>query len=165
MTYSEKVPVVVGSKIIDKVMGMITKGELARATMTCRSRPTLEQLGLGSLQLPHKSGREDGDAAKGAAPSMSLPTLPHLRNSLWTMSRGMSAPHGGSPFPCLGLSTYTATQTSYRHCMLVHMCLPSQHGAPSCPLLWFQPLHIGNYTQDSSWVLQSTWGTWVPTPS
>ena len=33
-TYSEKVPVMVGSKIIDWVMGMMTKGELARATAT-----------------------------------------------------------------------------------------------------------------------------------
>ena len=30
MTYSEKVLVMVGSKIINRVMGMITKGELAR---------------------------------------------------------------------------------------------------------------------------------------
>ena len=34
MTYSEKVLVVVGSKIIDRAMGMTTKGEIARATMT-----------------------------------------------------------------------------------------------------------------------------------
>ena len=33
-TYSKKVPVMVGSKIIDRVMGMIIKVELARATMT-----------------------------------------------------------------------------------------------------------------------------------
>ena len=33
MTYSEKVPVMVGSKIIDRAMGMTTKGELVRATM------------------------------------------------------------------------------------------------------------------------------------
>ena len=31
-TYSEKVPVMVGSKIIDRVMGIIMKGELVRAT-------------------------------------------------------------------------------------------------------------------------------------
>ena len=33
-TYSEKVMVVVGSRIIDRAMGMIMKGELARATVT-----------------------------------------------------------------------------------------------------------------------------------
>ena len=34
MTYSEKVPVMVGSNIIDRAMGMIMKGELVRATAT-----------------------------------------------------------------------------------------------------------------------------------
>ena len=34
MTYSEKVPVVVRSKIIDRAMRMMTKGELMRATAT-----------------------------------------------------------------------------------------------------------------------------------
>ena len=33
-TYSEKVLVMVESKIIDRAMGMITKGELVRATVT-----------------------------------------------------------------------------------------------------------------------------------
>ena len=34
MTYSEKVPVMAGSEIIDWVMGMMTKGELTRETVT-----------------------------------------------------------------------------------------------------------------------------------
>ena len=34
MTYSKKVLVMVGSKIIDRAMGMIMKGELVRATTT-----------------------------------------------------------------------------------------------------------------------------------
>ena len=34
MTYSEIVPVVVGSKIIDRAMSLMTKGELMRVTMT-----------------------------------------------------------------------------------------------------------------------------------
>ena len=38
-TYSEKVPVMVGSKIIGQVMGMITKGELVRATTTWKQAP------------------------------------------------------------------------------------------------------------------------------
>ena len=35
-TYSEKVPVMAGSKIIDRAMGVITKGELIKVTMTWR---------------------------------------------------------------------------------------------------------------------------------
>ena len=34
MAYSEKVPFMVGSKIIDRAMGMIMKGELVKATVT-----------------------------------------------------------------------------------------------------------------------------------
>ena len=33
-TYSEMVPVMVGSKIIDRAMSLMTKGELTKATMT-----------------------------------------------------------------------------------------------------------------------------------
>ena len=33
MTYSEMVPVMVGSKIIDRAMSLMTKGELAKVTM------------------------------------------------------------------------------------------------------------------------------------
>ena len=36
MTYSKMVPVVVGSKIIDRALSLITKGELEKATMTWR---------------------------------------------------------------------------------------------------------------------------------
>ena len=34
MTHSEKIPVMVGSKIIDRAMRTITKGEFAKVTMT-----------------------------------------------------------------------------------------------------------------------------------
>ena len=34
MTYSKAVPVMVGTKIIDKALSLITVGELAKATMT-----------------------------------------------------------------------------------------------------------------------------------
>ena len=36
MTYAKKVPVMVGSKIMDSVMGIATKGELTKATATWR---------------------------------------------------------------------------------------------------------------------------------
>ena len=34
MTYAEKVPAMVGSKIIDRAMGMIMKGKLAKSIVT-----------------------------------------------------------------------------------------------------------------------------------
>ena len=51
MTYSEEVPVMVGSKIIDRVMGLITKGEIVRATGTWK-QAHFNSVMSGSLQLP-----------------------------------------------------------------------------------------------------------------
>ena len=53
MTYSEKLPVVVESQIIDRAMGMIMKGELVRATMTWQL-VHFSVVMSGSLQLPCK---------------------------------------------------------------------------------------------------------------
>ena len=59
MTYSKKVPVMVGSKIIDRAMAMITKGELARATVTWKQAHLGVVMSV-SLQLPHKGKRGVG---------------------------------------------------------------------------------------------------------
>ena len=107
ITYSEKVPVMVGSMIIDRAKGIITKGELVRATMTWK-QADFGTVASGLLQLPHTSVRGMGMLQRGL-PHPPLLNLLHLRNSLWTMSRGMSTPHRGSQFPHLGLSTYIAT--------------------------------------------------------
>ena len=94
-TYSKKVPAMVWYKIIDRVMGMIMKGKLARATMTWKQAHSGVVLS-GLLQLPHK-GAGGGGAAKGATPSTaSNPTLPNgfcLDNI-----QGTSVPHRWSPF-------------------------------------------------------------------
>ena len=121
-TYSKKVPVMVGSRIIDRAMGMIMKGELVRATATWK-RPTSVWLCPGHYALNR------------VTPSVA-PTLLHPRNSVWTMSMGMSIPHRGSPFLCLGPSIFMATQTS-EDTVCRSTCLPSQHEAPSCPLPWY----------------------------
>ena len=49
-TYSKAVPVVVGTKIIDKSLSLMTMGELAKATMTWR-QAHFGAVMLGSLQL------------------------------------------------------------------------------------------------------------------
>ena len=51
-TYSTKVLLMVGSKIIDRALGMITKGELLRATMTWK-QAHFGAVMPGTLQLPH----------------------------------------------------------------------------------------------------------------
>ena len=51
-TYSETVPVMVGSKIIDRAMSLMTKWELSKVTMTWR-QAHFRAVMSGSLQLPH----------------------------------------------------------------------------------------------------------------
>ena len=57
--YSKKVPVMVGYKIIERSMGMITKGELARAAVTWK-QVHFSMVMSGLLQLPHKGSRGMG---------------------------------------------------------------------------------------------------------
>ena len=59
MTYSEIVPVMDGSKIIDLAMGVITKGELSKVTTTWR-HAHFGAVMSGSLQLPHTSPNGNG---------------------------------------------------------------------------------------------------------
>ena len=53
MTYSEKVLIMVRSKIIDRAMGMMTKGELMRAATSWKQAHFGEVMSR-SLQLPHR---------------------------------------------------------------------------------------------------------------
>ena len=58
----------VRSKIIDRVMGMMTKGELSRATVTWKQ--AYYGVGMsGLLQLPHIESRGDEEAGKEVTPS------------------------------------------------------------------------------------------------
>ena len=59
MTYSKMVPVVVSSKIIDRALSLITKGELKKVTMTWR-QAYLGAIMSGSLQLCHISSSKTG---------------------------------------------------------------------------------------------------------
>ena len=63
MTYSETVPVVVGSKIIDRAMSIITKGELTKVTMTWEQAHFAAVM-FGSLQLSHTTSNTTGVGKK-----------------------------------------------------------------------------------------------------
>ena len=67
-TYSEKLLVMVGSKIKDWVMGMMAKGELVRAAATWRQDHFSADMS-GSLQLAHTTSKEDGVVGKEVTPS------------------------------------------------------------------------------------------------
>ena len=67
MTYSKTVPVMVGTKIIDKALSLMTVGELAKATKTWR-QAHFGAVMLGLLQLSHSSS-DKSEVAKGATSS------------------------------------------------------------------------------------------------
>ena len=98
MTYSERVLVVVGSKIIDKTLSCMTAGELAKATATWR-QAHFGAVMSGSLQLSrseseklteqNSSGESDPvevqkyqlDGVKGAVCTTQKVTIPLVSNS------------------------------------------------------------------------------------
>ena len=57
MAYAERVPVMVGSKIIDKALSCVTAGELAKATVTWR-QAHFGAVMSGSLQVSHSSSEK-----------------------------------------------------------------------------------------------------------
>ena len=132
MTYSEKVLVMVGSKIIERVMGMIMKGELARAPVTWQ-QAHFSAVMSWSQQLPLKSIGGEG-LQRGKLPPQP-PSLLYPRNSVWMISWGMSIPHGRSLSLHLGPSIFMATQM-LEGTICGSTSLVSQHKAPSCPSPW-----------------------------
>ena len=67
MTYSKTVPVMVGTKIIDKALSLMTMGELAKATTTGR-QAHFGAVISGLLQLSHSSS-DRSEMTKGATSS------------------------------------------------------------------------------------------------
>ena len=67
-TYSKKAPVMVGSKIIDWAIGMMTKGGTGEATAT-QQQAHFGAVMSGSLQLPQRTSKEDQEVGKEVTPS------------------------------------------------------------------------------------------------
>ena len=70
MTYSETVPVMVSSKIIDRTLSLMTKGELPKVT-TMRRQAHFGAVMLGSLQLSCMSSNKSGIGEKISHPCQS----------------------------------------------------------------------------------------------
>ena len=118
-TYSEKVPVMVGSKIIDWVMGMMTKGELVRETATWR-QAHFGAVMSGSLQLPHTTSKEGGEFGKEVTPSPSsdpVASRGFCLDDVWGLvltTQKVTI----SPFGTVNIHRHTGVQ---EHCMWVQM--------------------------------------------
>ena len=128
MTYSEKVPVMVGSKIIDWAMGMMTKGELVRANVTWK-QAHFGGVMSESLQFPCTNSKKDTEAGKELTPSPSSnPTA--SRGSAWKMFGDLSILLKRLPSFHLGPLVYMVTLVFWATAC-GSTCLLNQHEAPS----------------------------------
>ena len=118
-TYSEKVPVMVGSKIIDRAMGMMTKGELTRATATCK-QAYFDVVMSGSLQQPWTDSMGNWEVGKMVTPSpgsdptasreFCLDDVPRPVHTTWRTT-----------IPPSGTISIHGNTGIWGHCMQVHM--------------------------------------------
>ena len=97
MAYTERVPVVVGSKIIDKALRCMTVGELAKATATWQ-QAHFGAVMSGLLQLSCSSSE------KLAMQKLSGESDPvEVRKTSWMVLKVLFAPHRRSQFPLFKL--------------------------------------------------------------
>ena len=160
MAYSEKVLVVDRSKIIDRVMGMITKGELMRATVTWKQAhfgAVISRL----LQLHYTDSRGNGEVGKGFIPSPGSNPTASREFCLYDVQDHVHTAWRVTISPFETISIHGSTDI-WEHSMWVHVLAEPAWG-PSCLPLWFWPPHMESYTQASP-ECQFAWRTWVPIP-
>ena len=146
MTYSKAVPIMVGTKIIDKALSIMTVGELAKATTTWR----LAHFGAvmsGSLQLSC-SGSGQHKVTTGAASSIHQGgtvevqkfQLNDVKGSVHTTKK-VTIP----PFSTINIWVNTSVKG---HCMWVHilmeLTLGPQFPAVVVPTGTYRELHPGS---------------------
>ena len=138
MTYSEKVPVMVGSKIIDQAMGVITKGS-SQMQPQPGDRIILGLSCLGCYNCPTLAQTELGWKRRQSIPPQGL-TSWQWRSSAWMMSRPQFTLHGRLLSLHSVLSVYMAMPVS-GDTVCRFTCWWSQHQAPSClhQWCWLQP--------------------------
>ena len=121
ITYSEMVLLMVGSKIIDRAMSIITKGELTKVTMTWR-QAHFGAVMSWSLQLPYTSSNVTGvekeeihSSPRGDPMEVKGFGLYAVRGSAHTTWK-FTIP----PFSTISVHTNTSVKG---HCMWVHVLM------------------------------------------
>ena len=146
MTYPETVPVVVGSKIINKALCLMTTGELAKVTMTWQWAH-FRAVMLGSLQLSHGNS-ERNRIGKGAKHSSQKGDPVEV----WKFSpddvKGLvCTTQKVTILPFSTANVYTSTSVK-GHCMQVHVLMEQMPGpqlpAAVVPTVTYGKLHPGS---------------------
>ena len=135
-TYSKMVPVMIGSKIMDWAMGMMTEGELVRAMATWR-QAHFGAVMCGLLQLPCTTSKEDGEVGNELTPSPSTDPAASRRFHLDDVQ-------GPVPLGTVSIHSHTGV---WGHCMQVHVLAKPSWGpqlpASVFPTATYGELHTG----------------------
>ena len=146
MTYSEMVLAMVGSKIIDRAISIITKGGLAKVTMIWR-QAHFGAVMSGLLQLPHTGSNRTGVEKEVIHSSPGGDTIGVKEFSL----DGVTGPVHTTwkvtipPFSTICVHTNSSVRG---HCMQVHVLTEPMSGphlpAVVVPMVTYGELHLGS---------------------
>ena len=135
MTYFEKIPIILVSKIIDRAMRVITKGELVKVTTTWKQAHFWPVMS-GSLQLPHTGPNGTGVGKKVVHSSPRVDTM-EVKEFCLDIVQGPVCTTWKVTIPPFGTVSVHGNTSIRGHCMWA-MCLQSQCQAPSCLQQWCQ---------------------------
>ena len=135
----KKIPVMVGSKIIDRTMRIITKGELMKVATTWK-QANFGTVMSSSLQLPHTGPNRTGVEKEVVHSSPRVDTMEvkeFCLDDVWspvhTTWKVTTPPFGKSVYMAIPVSGDTICRS---------MCLQSQCQTPCCiqQWCWLQPM-------------------------
>ena len=129
-TYSKTVPVMVGTKIIDKALSLMTAGELAKATTTWR-QAHFGAVMLGSLQLSCSSS-DKSKMTKGATSSSQESDSVELQKFQLNNVKGLVCTTQKVTILPFGSVNVQANTSVRGHCMQIHVLMELALG-PQCP--------------------------------
>ena len=144
-TYSEIVPVMVGSKIIDRALSLMAKGELAEVSMTWRQAHFVAVMS-GSLQLTHTSSGES-KMREGIGHFFPGSDLMQAKKFCLDDIKGPVCTTQKVTISLFGTVSVQANSSVKVHCMQVHVLMelvPGPHlPAAVVPTVTYGELHPG----------------------
>ena len=145
-TYSKAALAVVGTKIINKALSLMTMGELVKATMTCR-QAHFGAVILGSLQLSC-SGSGQCEVTNGAASSIHQGGTVEVQRFQLNDVKGSVCTTQKVTIPPFSTINIWANTSVNGHCMQVHvlieLALGPQLPAAVVPTATYGELHPGS---------------------
>ena len=146
MTYSQMFPVMVGSKITDRALSMITKGEFEKATTPWR-QAHFGAVMSGSLQLSHVNSSKMGKEEEVSHSSPGSDPVEVWKFGLYDV-RGLVCTTQKVTIPPFDTVSVHANTSVKGHCMWVHvlteLTLGLQLPAALVPTVTYRELHPGS---------------------